>query len=299
MSSLHGGKALSSDENTDVTSSGTSTLVDMGEDLLLEKTLGQSLTHLPLGSPERETAILKSADILLEEGLSNESKKMLRKLLRENPNHVRARQKLKTILEEEIQSILRSTHIEDDVVIPELDDSGETLRALEKDLDLGVAEDSFLEQEEAIEAFRCSMRQQMGELNPKEMIDMGIGFLEMGMGSIAQDLFEKVQRMSFLDEKLIREDYLSATYLLAQSFLSQGCPLDAIRVLERVLADGEFSAAEKCDGAYLLGQANEAISQWIEALGWYEVTQAIDSSHRDIEQKIPAIRLKIIRDHIR
>ena len=289
------GSTTGSGRLTPSLSSLTMTTVDTGEDLLVERTLGRSLTHLSLGSAERETAILKSADILYQEGLFEESKKVLRRLLRENPSQVRARLKLKEILDREIESIL-SSHADEQISPCDVDESGDTLSALEKEFGISLGEDSFLEQKQAIEEFRRSVQRQISRLNSKEAMDMGIGFLEMGIGSIAGDLFKKVHRESFLGEKLNRSDYMSSTYLLAQSYLIQNLPLEAIGVLEKLLSNPEFDAAEKCEGAYLMGVANEDISQWLEALGWYEVAQTIDSGHRDVEHKTRTIRLKIIKE---
>ncbi len=277
------------------------TQIDLGDDLLLEKTLGKTFAEFPKGSKERQTALLKSVDILIEEGLHHDAKRVLRKMLRDDPAQVEARMKLQSVLEAELNQLIHSARFEEPVVQKSgfFSDRDESIQSIEAELgiDLRLPYQPFSLSREAIQQFRQEIKTATREASLQDLLDMGIGMLEMGQPEVAWDLFERVQKQSFLDENSNQEVYISATYLLAQSALMQQKPLEAIALVERILVDGELSTSEKCEGAFLMGLAHEALKQWLDALGWYEIVEAINPDHRSIESYINEVKAKLLKEN--
>lgn len=264
------------------------TSVDLGEDLLNEPTstdeLAPATEHLTSESGRSDSDDqLQSARILLNEGLIEEAKKVLRRILIQDPSFVPAHRKLEEIHELELKQIFSDTsgprinrkpaqESEPEDVIEQLD------RDLGLGLDTAVSELSIFGNDQAMNEFAEGLELEMQDASARDRLDLGIGFLEMGLHHLAARQFGAA----------VKEDELrvSATALLAWTYIMSNRAFDAATLLDPILADSEVDTAEKKDLMYLMGRAQEALNQRQVARWWYEKTSEIERHYRDIDERL-------------
>src|SRR5438067_805610 len=136
---------------------GEGTRVDLGDDLLSEKTrVLPGMDPTVVSSPPSATMEdhFESAKILLAEGLPEEAKKILRQILRSDPGHVLAKKTLNEIHDLELKQIFGSEkprrRVGEKPTQPlSVLDSQQILRQLDRDLGLGTIEQMSLFQDKA------------------------------------------------------------------------------------------------------------------------------------------------------
>lgn len=299
------------------------TLVDLGDDLLevtadLQKRMGlpgrDTRTEIPevgpLDDPDRYRSdkvvdisdALKSADILMSEGLYHEAKKVIHSALRRAPHHVLAREKLKTLQDLELKEILSGRP---SLRIPpiqgkknELDHSRRELdvlvERLDKDLSLGLsgrdegkdslADFSLFQNEKELQNYARNLDRELSDLSMVERIDMGIGFLEMDLPSVAIPQFQAALRLAESTNHL--ETRLSAIHLLALSMIRVQKPYEAILILESLLSDSEVEASAKIHFFYLMGMACDSAGKLKDAEGWFKKCYELDPYYRDVADRV-------------
>lgn len=265
------------------------TKVDLGEDLLLEESQ-VSIQEEPLikkgDSIEDELA---SAQILIAEGLTDEAKKILRKILIQDPHYLAAKQRLDEIHEIELKQIFR----EEDAFPKRRDktqtktshvNSDEIMRKLDRDLQLGIFSErielELFQNKEALEAFTAQLEKEFSGTSAQDRVDLGIGFLEMGLYDLAARQFRSaIQDPGFA---------LTANSLLAYTLVLANRPFEAVLLIEPILEDSELSREEKIHFLYLMGRAHERLMKPQVATQWYLQVKEIDPAYRDIEERLRA-----------
>jgi tetratricopeptide (TPR) repeat protein len=304
------------------------TRVDLGEDLLEQKT---AMLTLPVATPheakpnvppptpelrdellpagpirmEQVDDLIQSARILAGEGLLEDAKKVLRRILLADPGRITARKMLEEIHETELKQIFGDSDLprRRPGTQPQhavLEASAETvLRGLDRDMALGMLDDrpSLFRDREALEEFGARMDRDFSASPAEERIDLGIAFLEMGLPALAVHHFRAaVSKVSFAPEAALDQSaetdgsspLLVATGLLAYALITDGRAFDATLALQQVLNDVEIRRERKLELLYLMGRAFESLEKPDVARGWYAQAAEIEPHYRDLDERLRA-----------
>lgn len=290
------------------------TRVDLGEDLL-EKT---RLTRAPQSatpesrielfaagpiSPEQIEDLLQSARILAGEGLIEDAKRVLRRVLVADPGRLTACKMLEEIHETELKQIFGESEMprrRSGAHLPAsaLEATAESvLRGLDQDLGLGMQTDNsaLFRDREALEEFGARMDRDFAASPVPERIDLGIAFLEMGLPGLAVRHFRAaVNTLAFAPDAAMDQSaetggtspLLVATGLLAHALIADGRGFDATLALQQILNDVEIQRERKLDLLYLMGRAFESLEKPDVARGWYAQAAEIEPHYRDLDERL-------------
>jgi tetratricopeptide (TPR) repeat protein len=289
------------------------TTVDLGDDLLERTAVHTSgAFHIPAPVDDVQTPAertpslpstaeeiddqLQSAKILVNEGLIEEGKKLLRRILIADPRNLVARKRLDEIQELELKQIIGGTEParrrprlrgED----PELEGvhSENVLRELDRDLGLGLVTEGNAESVRRVELSLFADRAAMADFAERvdreyaaaparDRLDVGIAFLEMGLLDLAIRQFRPAARQA--------ETRLPATALLAWALLQSGHAFEAALALEPLINDSELPEADQVEPAYLMGRCHEQLGRADEAARWYARALAREAAYRDAEERL-------------
>ena len=272
------------------------TQIDLGDDLLESTVASPGLGTREIASPvargiktpENTTEVedlLHSAKILIGEALNEEAKKVLRKILLHDPNHLPARKLLDQVQELEIKALLARDDQPKRKAAPseitrevsrELVE--EIIAKLDSDFKIGIPELSLFADPQKLREFSKSTELTLLHAAPQDRIDMGIAFLEMGLAELAAQQFKAA---------LQNEDYfLAASALRAYALILAGKPFDAILEVQAILKDSEVKPEDRLEFLYLLGRAYEALREQPKARSSYLEAQKIDPHYRDLEERL-------------
>lgn len=266
---------------------GEGTRVDLGEDLLKtsESGSGPGPGEEPPPTPDEDA---ERGRILLGEGLLDDAKKVFRKVLIRDSGNDEARQGLDEIQKREIQELLTVEPPRKRLgapVAPVEDDSpSAVLSRLERDLRLGVERteakivpDLFADAGE-LAKYKQSVLDTVLPLPPRERIDVGVGFLEMGLFEIAHAIFETVVRY---------EEYrVEGMYLLGLALICGGKAIEATIRLEPYARDLTLTESQKTDFLYLMGMAFERLGEKQKAREFFRRVFLLSPKYRDVAGKL-------------
>ena len=291
--------ALPSDQNDG------STRVDLGEDLI-EKTAvltisreDRSETSKPLDLSQVDDQ-LQSARILMGEGILEEAKRILRRILIADALSLDARKMLDEIQGIELKQILGETdnprrRFGSREPETEVELSAETVLCdLDHDLNLRMAENlpSLFRDRAAMEKFGIRMDEDFASASAEDRVDLGIAFLEMGLHDLA------VRHFGAAVQRLAREGsvacgdpgpLISATGLLAYAYILANRPFEGAMVMQTLLADAELPHDRKLDLLYLMGRAQEAMSNLSVACDWYRQVVELEPRYRDVDERLKSL----------
>ena len=292
------------------------TQVDLGDDLLQEPTGISTLSSRQteqsdllerdhpvistrLSSSEDIHDQLESARILMGEGLLDEAKRILRKVVLADPHQVLARKRLDEIHEIELKQIFgqsrppRRTHrdVEQEEDLNSID-SEAIMRRLDEDLRLGIfdherngesqaAELSLFQDRVQMEKFAHELDRELAGSTARDRMDIGIAFLEMGLYDLAIRQFNIASRDTV--------ELLPATALLSQALILAGRPFEATLRLGPILEDSEILPHTKIDFLYLMARACEGLKKTESAAQWYQQLLQTDPHYRDAEERMERI----------
>lgn len=277
---------MSSDRKSDETS------VDLGDDLLLNtrtvtKPVGEPPTRVEIRAPAEESSdeLFINARILWGEGLIEEAKQTLRRILIRDPSFVAARQRLAEIQELEIQKLLKSddeSETESGRKRAKKRRAAEGLIPLSEDaianLEAAVGDESPTPSDEGgvsetkveMETLHCDSR---------DHLDLGIAFLEMGRFSAAVARFQAARA----DQSPWT---VAASVLEAQALLGLDRAFDALMLLEPLAADASRPSHERQELLYWIGRAAEVLARPHQALAAYLELHKLDSHYRDAPERL-------------
>lgn len=260
-------------------------------------------------SPEEIHDRVQSARILYNEGLIEEAKKRLRQVLIDDPPNAFATQLLGDIHKLELKQIFGGSQARRNVYAPTEEpeedlsviDADEILFRLDQDLNLGFFESDGAESPIAqlaifgegdhskpgkeMEAFALRVERGLRHSTLKDRMDVGIGFLEMGLFDLAARQFRHVHRRARPQLELL----VSSAALLAYALILSGHPFDAEMVLQPVVKDLEVSIVDKLELFYLMGRTQEMLGKHEGAAEWYLQVREHDPFYRDIEERLRRI----------
>lgn len=283
------------------------TSVDLGEDLLRDE---GSIPGLLKREPPKRSEItsptgdlkdqLHTAEILMNEGLFEDSKRMLHGILYRDPDYMPARKMLNELHELELKQIFgdggpRTPNLRErrQTEREKRADPGEVLEKLDRELGLNIegsrdstglwkwAELELFPSKKSVDDFAAQLDRDLSQCSTQDRIDVGVGFLEMGFHELAVRQFSVAAR----DEKF----RVQATGLLAQALLGANRPFEASLSLESLLEDIEVEPLEKLDLMYLAGRSAEQMNRYPEAATWYWKVSELDPRYRDIEERLKRI----------
>jgi hypothetical protein len=279
-----------------VTEEKDGTRVDLGDDLVEKTAMIPGLAKFespPIPSekikPPDPDDQVESAKILIAEGMQDEAKKILHQILMTGVNHGPTRKLLEELHELELKQIFSGQEIRPrgplakrGLKLPEIDPD-KVLRKLDDDLKLGVFGASglslFSDSPEELAKLSKRLDREMISASTQDRIDLGIGFVEMGLFDIAARQFRAVM-LSGTDATL------EGACLYAYCMICAERPYDAISGLQGVLNDGEIRHDEKLEVFYLMGRSYELLKNHPQALSWYGQAGAAQAGYRDIAERI-------------
>ncbi len=289
-----------------------STQVDLGDDLLQTRTVQRPAPSdgAPARAEVKADSVVESSDelllnakILMGEGLLEDAKKTLRRVLRVSPGNLTARDRLEEIQKIEIKRLLGS----DDRAVSgfrstkrnsaesQSEDPDQVLAELERDIGAAgstiggaaigaagsaasISEAQLFPTPTARDQFLSGIEALCATASTQDRIDLGIAFLEMDLYEIAIRQFERAT----LDPAHERR----ARNLLAVAYLAAGKPFDAMIEVENLVADQSIPPEEKVDLGYLGGRAQEALGNFEAAAHWYRAVLQIENHYRDSQQRL-------------
>lgn len=270
------------------------TRIDMGDDLLDTATFeAEALSSS--SSVESAEDQLATAKILINEGLFEDAKKTLRKILIRDPDHQAASQALKDVQDNELRELLsgrepvtRKPRIFEregaESRGPELS-SEQVLQELESSL--GDPPERRDTRDEPIVS-----QESIQDLTVSDRVDLGIAFMEMGAYEKAAEIFRTA--LHFIDV-LTPEGQaknIATNVLLARAYLDSDRSFEAIQVLHALVRNDEISTTDKVEFFYLMGLAHEMRKERKVALSWYGKVREIDPHFRDIRERLRKGQLK-------
>jgi len=255
------------------------TQIDLGDDLLGTQTLSRPIPEELAPPPEANHELLVNAKILIGEGLLDEAKQVLRKILLKDSNHVLALEKIAEIQKLEIKQLLnpeeiknrrnynrRSRYRDED---SDLD--GDAVRKnLERDL--GITEQSASEQ------INVDSAEQFSEANPQDRMDIGVAFLEMELFEEALEQFSLAQQDVAFERKAI--------VLSIYSKILAGKAFEALLDLDPLIADESVDSTQRVEYGYLMARALEELGKLDEAHAWYRGVLEIENQYRDSFERL-------------
>ncbi len=237
---------------------------------------------------------LESARILSGEGMTEDAKRLLRKIILVDPSSVAARKMLDQIHETELRQIFGDTDPGPRRPLGKRTEKVQEIRAelvmqeLDRDLKLGVFEGlSLFKEPGALAELASVLDREYEGARPVDRLDIGIAFLEMEVFDIAIRQFRVAVRDLASNPDAATVDLMvSATSLLAYSLIQGGKAFEATIELQGLLRDSELMPERKLELIYLMGRAHEALSKPELARQWYEQAAEIDPGYRDLYEKL-------------
>jgi tetratricopeptide (TPR) repeat protein len=269
------------------------TRVDLGDDLLGTRTIQSEAGKSPLSAdtpsaPESVEELLLNAKILISEGLLEDAKKTLRRVMRMDPGNLSARDRLDEVQKIEIKRLLgeddhHSTggflKVKKKKSEPALDDGESVAIALERELGIEpTTEERFFGKESERLAFTGNLELLCTNATSQDRIDLGIGFLEMEFYDVALYLFQSAVMSDPSDRR--------ARSLVATAWVAKGNGFEAMIEIENLVADQSAPPEEKVDYGYLAGRAQELLQNFEMAMRWYRAVLQIEPGYRDAEDRL-------------
>lgn len=281
------------------------TRVDLGEDLIASaRVTPQAKPVLAKASVDPWSDQMESAKILASEGLLEEAKRVLRKILIANPGYAAARKKLEELQDAELKQLISESEQprhrfqvrpfdEEDSSLSSKDPR-EVEMQMDQDLELGLyafspetgetPEDLWFGSIESLREFLQQIERDRPDASAQDDLDLGIGFLEMGLPVVAGYFFSRAAQD---DQKEV-----SAKALLANALIQAGRPLEAANELDSLLRNPEIEIDHKVELSYWMGRAQEALKRKKSALSWYDAVLRLDPVYRDCADRKASLEKK-------
>lgn len=266
-----------------------STRVDLGDDLIDKTRVADSDARAGGERPFSAEDALSSADILIGEGLYEEAKKILFRVLRERPELVQARDKLDRLHQEELEQILSGSTPTRRGPIAYAFDHERVLEKLNRDLKLDVfdAESSS----PAAERFRESLKFSLDGADAQDQMDLGIAFYEMSLFGLALERFQDALKAARRKDPEDVRAALSAEYLQALTLVQMGRESEALVLLQPHLIRSDLEMEDRVHFMYLHARALERGGRPAEARAVLESILAWDPFYRDVRDRVLALRV--------
>ena len=266
-----------------------STRVDLGDDLIDKTRVADSDARAGGERPFSVEDALQSADILIGEGLFDEAKKILFRVLRERPELVQARDKLDRLHQEELEQILSGSSPVHRGHFAYAFDHEEVLEKLNRDLKLDVF---GVESRDAASAkFRESLKLSLEAATAQDQIDLGVAFFEMGMFDLALERFRDAAKAARRVDPEDGRAVLSSQYFQALTLVQMECESEALVLLQPHLIRSDLEMEDRVHFMYLHARALERSGRPVEARAVLESILVWDPFYRDARDRMLALRV--------
>ncbi|MBS1959654.1 MAG: hypothetical protein JST80_09305 [Bdellovibrionales bacterium] len=225
--------------------------------------------------PEDE---VESARILLREGLIEEAKKTLYRVLTQKPRYADAIKLLKQIDELEMHALFQPSrravqrH-------PKFEDPDPIIAKLERDLNL--------EPEAAAGHDERWVTPQA--LKTEDRVDLAVAFFEMGCYADALRELIRIEKKIRIENTFLGSQGVAVVGMIAQSLVNLDRAYEAKIKLEPVLNEADLNHEDKLTLYYCMGICEQALGHPNLALGWYQKISETDVDFRDIRVRIKLI----------
>jgi tetratricopeptide (TPR) repeat protein len=220
-----------------------------------------------------------SAKILFQEGLVEEAKRLLHKILMVHAGYLPALDLLKQIQDSELSMLFRAAS-ETPKKQKSFEDPELVIRQLERDLGIHI-EDPGRNFNASIENWSHPDPE-----DPTQAFDLGVAFFEMGCYRDAiRQLSEAVRKTRVMHTSL-GELGVAAAALCAESMIALGEPYEATTWLTPMLNELDLTHEKKIPFFYLMGRAQELLNHRKEAKAWYQKVMELDPLYRDVPFRI-------------
>ena len=274
---------------------GGGTRVDLGEDLLEGTKAGvQDKPREPEAKAPRAPAEatieeeLANGEILVSEKIYDEAKKVLRRVLRRDPSIAKAKELLLQIQEREIQELLASDSRSSQRFGSPSDGGEDTPAAIVESLDRELRLNLDRSEARAVpdlfpdtvaeSAYVRRVLEAASKLAPKDVMDLGVAHLEMGLYGVAKAVFEELVKFE--------EHRVSGMYLLGLALIHGNECVEATIRLEPLVRDLTLSEQQKADFLYMMGLAFERLGERIKARDFYRRVFLLNPRYRDVMEKL-------------
>jgi tetratricopeptide (TPR) repeat protein len=227
--------------------------------------------------PEDE---VESARILMREGLAEEAKKTLYRLLAHQPQFSPALKLLKQIQDVELKALFepdRRMAGPRKKPTPRYEPPEQVIEKLERDLQLDP------EMEVQGDAERWVVSQ---EVPHRERVDLAVAFFEMGCFADALRELTKVEKQIRVEKTFLGEEGVAVVAMIAQCLVQLNRAFEAKSKLEPILTETDLRHEDKLTLYYCMGLAEQALGHSEIALGWYQKISESDLDFRDVRVRI-------------
>ncbi len=222
---------------------------------------------------------VESAKILVQEGLLDEAKRLLHRVLITHPSYSRASKLLKEIQKTELDQILnRSRGYGSER--KKLEHPDRVLKKLEADLGIsleGAADGLDPKKENWIHGVSLDFR---------ERFDLAIAFYEMGCYRDADREAAEALRQYRVENSSLDETGVSIVALRAETLIRLEEAFEAKLFLMSILNEPEISHELKLPLYYLAARSEEMTGGYAEAKAWLQKVMDIDPLFRDANFRI-------------
>jgi tetratricopeptide (TPR) repeat protein len=226
---------------------------------------------------------LSSAKILFQEGLIEEAKKILHRILMVRPGHLQTQELLNQIHEAELVALFRvnpNPDLQRKARARAFEDPDAVIRRLEKDLGIQIDHD-VRGLDPSIENWNHP------EVNdPHQAFDLGVAFFEMGCYRDAIRQLSGCVRKIRVTQTSLGEQGVAAAALCAESMIALGEAFEATAWLTPILNELDLSHERKVPFFYLMGRAQELLNHKNEAKAWYGKVLEVDPLYRDASFRV-------------
>jgi tetratricopeptide (TPR) repeat protein len=226
--------------------------------------------------PEDE---VESAKILMREGLVEEAKKTLYRVLANHPSALSAKKFLKQIQDLEIKALFQQPAKNN----PERTvDPNQVCERLEQDFGLNELEPVGTKE------LWCHPEGQDWTLT--EQMDVAIAFFEMDCFADALRELNAMERRIRIEQTFLGETGIAVVALIAQCLIALGRAFEAKSRLEPIMTEADLRHEDKLTLYYCMGLCEESLGSKILALGWYQKISQTDLDFRDVRIRIQMIQ---------
>jgi tetratricopeptide (TPR) repeat protein len=225
----------------------------------------------------------ESARILIREGLIEEAKKALYRVLTHDPNHTDAKKILNQIEDIELTQLLDDQPNRRATGRPGADRRTEDIDAIIQTLssDLGIEGDPTVPQFVAL-----------GDLDDQTQLDLAIGYLEMECYPDALRELKKVEKKIRMENTSLGSTGILVAGLIAHCWIKMGQSFDAKIYLEPILVEPEVRHEDKVLLFYEMALVEEQLSNHQAALEWQMRVLEIDPQFKDASYRARLLQRK-------
>ena len=231
-------------------------------------------------SPQDE---VESARILLREGLIEEAKKTLFRVLVQRPEFPPALVLLQEIETLELREIYRDSKKPSRIEVRE--DAEEVIEALERDLSLRIDDEGLCN-----EFWIASVAEEPpgpdAGLDARGRFDLGIAFFEMGCFSDALRELTRAEKKIRIEQTFLGDMGVAIAALRAQCLIELDRAFEAKAYLEPILLEPDLGHENKMSLYYAMGLSEQTLGHDSVAAGWFQKIAETDLEFRDVATRL-------------